>query len=130
MKQIKRAKLHNALLVGKANLQDKLDVAARTGLKMMEDDKGNLYVYMNGEFARVRSAAVDHTVAFDDSDLMAVFANAYPNNKDFAEKDGMINYEPKAQKPQPAAKKGQVTAQASTPMGHVHAGVGAGKTND
>lgn len=122
MRTIKRAVLHNTLLLGGANLQMNLDIARRTGLKMIYDEKEELlYVYNNGEFVDIPRESVAQMFREDPSALVSVFEETF---------NMVINYAKKAAVVVVNKVKGKLSPQASSPMDHVFAGPGAGKTND
>lgn len=118
MEKIKRAVLHNTLLLGGSNLQMSLDTDKRPNLQMIHDDDASvLYVHNNGEYATLPYPNVAHMVPQDGSKLKALFDTTYKP-------------EEKVVKKQQPLGKAPIKAQASGPMDHVHGGLGAGKTND
>lgn len=102
--EIKWAELHSPIFVGGTNLSAKLDPTKRTGLRMeYDEDLRHLYVTWNNATARIPEPSIL----------------------------SMIEGATKEDKPKPSPVQGgkPIKAQVSTPQDHVHAGMGAGKTN-
>jgi len=119
MEIIKRAVLHNTLLLGGANLQLSLDTTKRTGLQMIHDEEAQmLYVHNNGEFAKLPYPNVAHMIPAETKDLAKLFRDTFTNTMSPAVAAAIAS-----------APRGRVKAQASSPTDHVFAN-GAGKTND
>lgn len=118
MEKIKRAVLHNTLLLGGSNLQLSLDTEKRTGLQMIHDaDADVLYVHNNGEYATLPYPNVAHMVPQDPSKLASLFKSTFGAKEKTVEKQKPLTNTP-------------IKAQASGPMDHVHNGLGAGKLRD
>ncbi len=99
------ARLHEDLFFGSKSFGKRLDVGAHTGLKMTYDrDDNELTVRWNGATAHIPSANIASysTDAAKDRGLTAVH--------------------------HPMVAGAMASAQVETPMSHVHAGPGKGKT--
>lgn len=97
------AELHSPLFLAGTNLGLKMDPSKRQGLVMeFDEEKCHLYVQYNGATARVPEPSILSMV------------------------EGELK-KPIKETPPPYVKK-VVTAQVSTPQGHVFEGPGAGKT--
>lgn len=120
MEILKKAILHNTLLLGGANLQKTLDCKARPDLRLINDpEKQMLYVAYKGDFAMIPYPEVDHMVPADTSSLATLFELVFSKQPTQTVKIDT-----------PPIARGRPKAQASTPMSHVFEGEGAGKTND
>jgi hypothetical protein len=107
--------LHAPLFLNKTNLQTKLDIS-RVGLQLYYDDDTDKYwVLYNGAFARLSSTSVAYDWPADAPEWMT---------NPLAE-----SAKPPIVKPQENIPvKPKITAQVSTPMGHVFEGQGHGKS--
>jgi hypothetical protein len=116
MIELKYATLHNVLFLGGTNLQDKLDVSKRTGLRLVYDRKeGELLVEWAGETAIIPASNIASMIPFDPKDV------------------GMPSrlLSPAAPQPKPKATGKPIVAQVSDPTkDSVFAGPGGGKFRD
>lgn len=100
------AELHSPIFLAGTNLGQKLDPTKRTGLAMnYDEDKRHMYVTYNSCTARVPEPSILSMV------------------EGVVESEEIVRERVKA-----ATAKIPAKAQVSTPMDHVFAGVGAGKT--
>lgn len=122
---IKHAKLQTTVFIGKTNLQMDLDPQKRKGMRLLADDESQtLYVDFNGEIGRVPYTDIVSMIPENQSLFRKVFDHEYEQLK-------ITTFPTVASiEPMDLPKKGRPKAQASSPMDHVHAGLGAGKTHD
>ena len=135
---VSSAKLHSTVFIGKTNLQMDLDPAKRPGMRLLADDQSQmLFVDYKGEIGRVPYTDVVSMIPKEQATFRKIFDAEYnkllalPNASSAPTSE--LAYQ--VQFIQPAAeappkKRGRPSAQISTPMSHVQAGPGAGKTHD
>lgn len=115
---IKWAKFHSDIFLSGTNLGDKIDVKLRPGLTIKwHDDTSHLVLDYKGNRMYVPCSAC-FWVPFNEGEEEALTAM----------RKGADPQAPQKQVVEEMVIRKKITAQVETPHGHVHGGLGAGKT--